>query len=349
MADASVFYSWQSDLPANLTRSFIEKCLEKACKQTGAKLSCDLAIDQDGRGEGGSPAIPDVIQRKIEGAVAFVADLSIVSRRPAGGGLTNGCVAVEWGWAEQALGSGAMVGVMNLAFGAQADLPIDIRQHLVRSVYSIGVDDGDELRSEARATLTASLERGLRDAVHKRFFFELHPAAPALVAGVVKESQHGLATNFTRIDELAEASGIAPIEVEAVVEDLERVGLARFLRGLGTRAQVSFLPRLFAKFDPLYKGWNADRDARSIAQWLVDHRSLSPEEYLKAVGWAPRRLNPALAHLITNRLVTSSSAIPGDRPFVTLQVDRNERTRAFAEGRLHVPGLFERVRPGTWG
>lgn len=349
MADASVFYSWQSDLPPNLTRSFIESCLEKACKRVGNELSCELTIDQDGRGEGGSPAIPDVVEKKIQAAVAFVADLSVVGRRPSGAGLTNGCVAIEWGWAEQALGSDAMVGVMNLAFGTQDDLPVDIRQHLVRSVYSLGLDDGDELKSEARASLTASLERGVRDAVHGRFFFGLHPAAPALIGKIVRESHHGLATGYGRLDELAEACGVSPDAVEAVAEDLERVGLAKFLRVLGPKAEVSFLPRLFARFDPLYMGWNADRDARYIARWLVEHRSLSPEKYLEEVGWAPRRLNPALAHLIANGLVMAPSTLMGDRPFVALQVDRNDRTRAFAEGRLRVPGPLERATPATWG
>ena len=54
MADARIFYSWQSDLTAGVTRSFIERCLEKACALVGKSLSCELTIDQDGRGEGGA-------------------------------------------------------------------------------------------------------------------------------------------------------------------------------------------------------------------------------------------------------------------------------------------------------
>lgn len=88
-------------------------------------------------------------------------------------------------------------------------------------------------------------------------------------------------------------------------------------------------------------GWSAERDALAIARWLLENRCLVPERYLEQVQWTPRRLNPVLDYLVANNLVMSSQAIPGDRPFVTLQVDRNERTRAFAEGRLYVPSLLQ--------
>ena len=290
-----------------------------------------------------------MIQGKIQNAVAFVADLSIVERRPKGGGLINGCVAIEWGWAEQALGSEAMLGVMNTAFGGQSDLPIDIRQHLVRSVFDLSAAEDEARRSQVRDLLTTDLERGLQGAVRGRFFFEIHPAAAPLVARIVKGSEHGLPTGYFPIEDLSEEYGLALDVVEAIVEDLERKGLAKSLPAMGRRPQVSFTSRLFARFDPLYMGWNALHDARIIATDLVQHGSLVAERFLERVGWAPRRLNPALAHLIANGLVLDSKTMMGDRPFITFQVYRNDRTRAFAEGRLWVPEPLEHVKPAVWG
>ena len=133
MNDVIVFYSWQSDRPAKVTRNLIERALEKALKTASEKLQVTLILDQDARGESGSPNIPDTIQGKIRKAAVFVADLTIVAQREGTGGLPNGCVSIEWGWAELALGEGSLIGVMNNAYGGPGDLPVDIRQNLVRA------------------------------------------------------------------------------------------------------------------------------------------------------------------------------------------------------------------------
>jgi hypothetical protein len=47
----SIFYSWQSDLPNNKNRGFIQSCLEKAvADMQEEKIHLEVAIDRDTQG-----------------------------------------------------------------------------------------------------------------------------------------------------------------------------------------------------------------------------------------------------------------------------------------------------------
>src|ERR1039457_513656 len=77
----TVFYSWQSDSPSNLNRSFIERALEKALKRLHSDATLENALrdtnvelDKDTQGVAGSPPIAETILRKIEDCAVFVAD-----------------------------------------------------------------------------------------------------------------------------------------------------------------------------------------------------------------------------------------------------------------------------------
>jgi hypothetical protein len=48
MAQRTVFYSWQSDLPKGTNQTFIETCLNKAIKELrGAAAKLDPCLDRD--------------------------------------------------------------------------------------------------------------------------------------------------------------------------------------------------------------------------------------------------------------------------------------------------------------
>jgi hypothetical protein len=242
-----------------------------------------------------------------------------------------------------------MIGVMNGAFGSQSDLPIDIRQNLVRASYTLLPTADDEERKRVRDELTEEVVNGLKCALHGRFYDGIHPESPQLLASVVKASAHGLPTEYFELDQLASEHGLAKDTIEAIAEDLERLGLANLKRSLGRRPQVQFSPKLFVRFDPLYMGWSADRDSITVAQYLVANGSTRLDKYADVVEWPPRRLNPAISRLITNGLVLDSKISAPDQPFIRIQINRNERTRAFAEGRLRVPSALDRIAPAVWG
>lgn len=84
----TIFYSWQSDLPNNVNRSFIEEALSRTTMDVklrdlgvGDAFSFTAAVDRDTRGHLGTPDIAATIFSKIEEADIFVADVSIVSRK----------------------------------------------------------------------------------------------------------------------------------------------------------------------------------------------------------------------------------------------------------------------------
>ena len=69
---ATVFYSWQSDLPNSTNRGFIGDCLERAIKELRAdpNLQVDPCLDRDTQNVPGSPDIATTIFDKIDKTVA---------------------------------------------------------------------------------------------------------------------------------------------------------------------------------------------------------------------------------------------------------------------------------------
>lgn len=341
----TIFYSWQSDLPNRLNRGLVERALEKAVKALGNEIPIELVIDQDLRDTPGSEIIADGIQQKIRNALAVVADLSIVARREDGGGLPNGCVSIEWGWAEQALGSGALVGVMNTAFGTASDLPIDIRQRLVRCFYSAADGDSAEALAEARRALAERLATELRATVTGRYFRGFGPEAPAIICHLVRASADGLRSQGFTAPQLARASGGSEQAAEATMEDLLRFGLVEEQGYLGSGLRVCCQPAFYAYFDPLFVGWNADRDATALAAELLTRESWDTLALAKKLAWQPRRLNPALFRLLQGGFADASNEVPGPKPVYRVMIMRNAATRALAERRAAFPSIAPRASP----
>lgn len=148
-----IFYSWQSDLPNNTNRGFIESVIEKAIKNTNSADRYDLepTIDRDTKDVPGSPNITQTLIEKIRTCDAFVADISIVTgrlnadERPS----PNPNVLLELGYAIAILGWEKIVLFYNEAYGSDEDLPFDIRQHR-RIPYRL---EKDELKSPVRSQL----------------------------------------------------------------------------------------------------------------------------------------------------------------------------------------------------
>lgn len=140
----TVFYSWQSDTPSSLNRSFIERALEEALKRLKSDAALEPALrdksvelDKDTSGVAGSPPIAETILNKIEECTAFVADLTFV-----GGSLDelvdagekprlmpNPNVLIEYGYALRCHSHSALVSVINNAYGSgdPQSLPFDLR------------------------------------------------------------------------------------------------------------------------------------------------------------------------------------------------------------------------------
>ncbi|MCX5543038.1 hypothetical protein M3A49_26715 [Paraburkholderia sp. CNPSo 3076] len=158
----TIFYSWQSDLPAAGNRNLIEDSLRRALRAIGREQDATVepVLDRDTANLAGAPDIAHSILAKIAMADVFVADVSIVS-----GNETrlapNPNVLVETGYAVAELGWGNVLLVQNSAFGGPELLPFDLRARRT-VVYEATAGTN---RAEARALLQGRLEAGLRAAL----------------------------------------------------------------------------------------------------------------------------------------------------------------------------------------
>ena len=162
---ATVFYSWQSDLPNPTNRNLIQDALERAAKKirTDDSLAVEPVLDRDTQNTPGAPDIAHTIFQKIEKAAAFVADVSIIN--PGLGRPTpNPNVLIELGYALKALGSRRTVLVANTINGPVESLPFDLRTKLVLTYHlPLGAEDKPEQRKKLQERLEAALRAILAD------------------------------------------------------------------------------------------------------------------------------------------------------------------------------------------
>ena len=75
----TIFYSWQSDLPEDANREFIEECIKEAIKEINkeidkgtSKTDALLEFDCDIREIPGSPPVVQTIFDKIDKCIIFL-------------------------------------------------------------------------------------------------------------------------------------------------------------------------------------------------------------------------------------------------------------------------------------
>jgi hypothetical protein len=154
----TIFYSWQSDLPNNSNRGFIELCLKKVVKDLGkvVPFALELNIDRDTKGISGTPDISDSIFSKIAKSKIFVADISIINSDSKGRKCPNPNVMIELGYAARVLGWERIFCVYNLDYGDINDLPFDLR-HRRPIQYSIKQTGKEKAKAEIAKILANSV------------------------------------------------------------------------------------------------------------------------------------------------------------------------------------------------
>jgi len=164
IAQATVFYSWESDLHAKTTRNLIEGCLNKAIQQLGREddLDIDPSLDRDTRGVSGSPVILDAILEKIDNCTAFVADVSIINSGDPSRPTPNPNVCIELGYAIKSCEWDRILPVCNEFYGSVDKLPFDIPERRVIS-YTLSEDPTQEEIKAAKEKLVAIFKIRLKE------------------------------------------------------------------------------------------------------------------------------------------------------------------------------------------
>lgn len=161
----NLFYSWQSDLPGNETRWFLQKCIDGAvslCR--GSMDGVEVIADRDTQGKTGSPDIVQSIFAKIDACDLFIADVSIVNKYTSlevGEGKTvkfspNPNVLIELGYAVKVLGWDNVICFVNTDYGQANELPFDLDHHRVT---------GYSLNQCGKTSPKAAEEKRLRDII----------------------------------------------------------------------------------------------------------------------------------------------------------------------------------------
>lgn len=159
----TVFFSWQSDLPNNKNRSFIETCLEKAIEslKDDVDYKLELNLDRDTKLELGTPDITESIFKKIDKCSFFIADISIINGKSRKYRKTpNPNVLVELGYAAKKLGWSRVICIFNLEFGKISDLPFDLRNRRILTY---------EINDENKTTLKKSITKIFRNALVENY------------------------------------------------------------------------------------------------------------------------------------------------------------------------------------
>lgn len=163
--EKTVFWSWQSDCEARVTREVIRYALDAAI----TLLSADIeeaerpSLTSDTQGVAGTPDIVATIYRKIDEAAVFVGDVTPIAVSATGKACANPNVLLEMGYANRALTDTRVIQVWNTAFeGAALDkLPFDMRGRRGPIGFHLPVEaDTAELR-RVRGDLTKQLAAAL--------------------------------------------------------------------------------------------------------------------------------------------------------------------------------------------
>lgn len=162
------FWSWQSDHDLKTAKYFVRDALKQAAKDLNKELELDEAdrieIDHDTQGVPGTPEVWPTILDKIDGATAFIADVSPVGVSEAGKLLQNPNVMVELGYARRALSTTRIILVANSVYLPRPeDLPFDLRGGRAPVTYRLESDADKATRSIVFKGLVAALKPRITD------------------------------------------------------------------------------------------------------------------------------------------------------------------------------------------
>jgi hypothetical protein len=128
---APIFYSWQSDTPADTGKAFLHEALRIAADRIASDVDSPFRpeLDHDTRGVPGTPSMVAAILAKIDTCAVLVADVTLsFHRRFEPPKLApNPNVLLELGYGLRRLGTERVLIVLDSAYGAPEQLPFDLR------------------------------------------------------------------------------------------------------------------------------------------------------------------------------------------------------------------------------
>ncbi len=306
LKDFTVFYAWQSDRANNTNRAFIKKATETALKRISLppELYSAPRMDQDTKGEPGTPDIANTILKKIENCDVFLADVTLINTRaegndlPAGRPTPNPNVLIELGYALASRGAGRVILVMNEHFGSFELLPFDLR-HKKRPIwYSLSPAATTEEKKSERPRLGKLIEDAIRLIIESKNDNDgtTEPIVDMSWAEEVRADFHKR-LSAGKVEELESSDGILAIGIIPSRKPGKRIDI------------TAVEPFLSERLKPISAGgWNPRRGARYFGTVARDPSTRKPVDVteftdenilLAANGWLVRE--HSLTEKVTGR------------------------------------------------
>lgn len=107
---------------------------------------------------------------------------------------------------------------------------------------------------------------------------------------------------------IEEATGLPRVDVRIGVLDLIGAGLLERRDYIGGESTMWPKSDLFVTFDKQFMEWDPEQDAKDLAVRLfnLDADYVDCAETAASLGWPARRFNPAIAYLVSARIVSSN-------------------------------------------
>jgi hypothetical protein len=237
-------------------------------------------------------------------------------------------------WVNQEMDAGL---VRKIELGARfialrSNLPVSALPPLFKGMLSPSIDD---FESDAR-----SLVHDILGVSGKP---ELGPL-PTAVTDVPNTGYSPAATALAKVfvESTSNASPMEPmLSVHSLIEmaELSEEDVIDGLHELGDMVEgqhgsVWAKPELYVQFDKHFKSWDPAADARIIAAELHNgsDADVDPQTLSAKYGWAPRRLNAAIAYLTERRLIDSIQLL-NMGPWMAVHLRRTDATRRFVKSR----------------
>lgn len=166
----------------------------------------------------------------------------------------------------------------------------------------------------------------------------LSPYAQRLVAFLNQNSKEGMDHEYVERQTLVDTLKLTQEELGMAASELEDLGLVKLVKGFGCGpagfSELSPTAGFFVVTDPLLQEWTPTEDAVVLAAAMVNsgHDYANLAQVDQALGWGPRRINPAAEYLSQQGIIRPLNEM-GSAPYAFSSAAISFRTRRFAEGK----------------
>ena len=266
-----IFYSWQSDLPSNKTRSFIGSCIDKAIENAQDIEAIEAMRDEATLGVTGAPDIVATLFSKIDECDLFIADISLcfTEDREKTKKAPNPNVMLELGYAVKTLTWNRVICICNTDYGE--DFPFDL-DHNRRVAYSLDAKNQEKVKSKISGIIYKNIcdlrnapQRfmpglathiiGTYDFEQKKVTGVLTPLSLAEKEAYILHNQELIEDSKRLVDEIRE------IRIIDITKEKERVFSDETPKGMDVTAQSFVLTEQNVSI-------NVEEERESIRRWL---------------------------------------------------------------------------------